>query len=351
MAPPQTSQFKPGISLPLPLHFGTTPLENTYATLQRAQALIYTTEFEIDSLCSRVSGTHFSQLFFSAIKERLLRWIIGNVLLSNRGNLVRKYWCAVRRSLVDWFQVIQYIDFIKPDSSTGTGSSYYYSWIPADGFGDDEKAGHGTHTAGTAAGSTLNNPAETVECAAGETLSCVGACVDAVGSDDDLVTYYYQADDIDRQCPMFGCDDETEPCLGDDVATTLSENGGIAQGAKLAIFDVASDEDFLSDFAGNDLWEPCLEAGCAIHSGSFGSDGTCELGALDIVYDDFMYQVTLQKKYCVPYTSCSRLPTFLHVWYPCVHVLSHNHGISKFRSSTSITDHSIFSERCRLAMR
>lgn len=255
-----------------------------------------------------------------------------------------------------WVQVIQYIDFIKPDSAAGTESTAY-SWIPADGFGDDDKAGHGTHTAGTAAGATLNNPAETVECAAGQTLSCVGACIDAVGSDDDLVAYSYQADDIDRQCPMFGCDDETEPCLGDDVAATLSENGGMAQGAKLAIFDVASSEDFLSDFAGNNLWEPCLEAGCKIHSGSFGSDGTCELGSMDVVYDDFMYQVTPHTEMHVPQTGrnqylkrCWRLPTLsMYCIYPWADVLDRNHGKMYKLPSTPIAMLSKI-RRCSLAM-
>lgn len=163
--------------------------------------------------------------------------------------------------------------------------------FPGDRFGDDEKAGHGTHTAGTAAGATLNNPAETTECDTGKTLSCAGACIDATGSDDDLVSSYYQADDIDRQCPFFGCDDDSDLCLGDDVGVTLAENGGMAQGAKLAIFDVFAGETSLAYYAGNGLWEPCLEAGCKIHSNSWGGDGVCTLSALDILYDEFMYKV------------------------------------------------------------
>lgn len=161
-----------------------------------------------------------------------------------------------------------------------------------DRFGDDEKAGHGTHTAGTAAGSTINNPAETTDCEAGRTLSCAGACIDdAGGLDDDLVPYYHQVDDIDRICPFFGCDD-SEVCLGDDVGSTLAENGGMAQGAKLAIFDAFAGETSLATYAGNDLWEPCLEAGCKIHSNSWGFDGVCVLSALDILYDEFMYKVS-----------------------------------------------------------
>lgn len=194
-------------------------------------------------------------------------------------------------------QIIQYIDMVKSDSLPGSyGSSFTvsgvsYPWIPADDFGSDDKAGHGTHTAGTAAGATLNTPAETVTCEGDQTLSCAGACIDSTGSDDDLVSYYYQGYDIDRQCPILGCDDDTEVCLGDMVGTTLAENGGMAQGAKLSIFDVFSGEMGLTDYANNGLWEPCLEAGCKIHSNSWGSDGVCYLGATDLLYDDFMYKV------------------------------------------------------------
>lgn len=186
-------------------------------------------------------------------------------------------------------QIIQYIDMIKPDSTTSIPGYYLY---PADGFGDDEKAGHGTHTAGTAAGATLNTPAETVTCGTGETLSCVGGCIDATGSDDDLVSYYEQYADIDRLCPMLECDDDSELCLDDDVGATLAANGGIAQGAKLAIFDIFSVENTGLDSAGNGLWEPCLEAGCKIHSNSWGGDGLCLVYPNDILYDEFMYKVT-----------------------------------------------------------
>ena len=202
-------------------------------------------------------------------------------------------------------QIIQYINIIKSDLLAGShGSSWTTSegdqlpWTPATGFDEDEAAGHGTHTAGSAAGATLNTPAETVECDGDKVLGCVGGCIEADGtrSSDDLVTYDYQtsyAEDIDRICPMFACDDEVEQwCLSDDVGQTLTEHGGMAQGAKLAIFDTFTGDVGLVDYPGNGLWEPCLEAGCKLHSNSWGGDYMCEVDALDLEYDDFMYKVS-----------------------------------------------------------
>eukprot|EP00903_Cladosiphon_okamuranus_P015158 g14016.t1 len=190
-------------------------------------------------------------------------------------------------------KIVQYIDLVNKDSpaSSFTYAGYNIPYLPADGFGEDDEAGHGTHTAGTAAGSTLSRPAETIECDAGEDLSCAGACIDATYSTDDLVSYSLQTSvfDLDRQCPMFGCDDDSGLCLGDDVSATLAENGGMAQGAKLAIFDLVSEEVVLAENPGNGLWEPCLEAGCKIHSNSWGDPGSCVPIALNSLYDEFMY--------------------------------------------------------------
>ncbi|CAN0545123.1 unnamed protein product, partial [Ectocarpus sp. 12 AP-2014] len=69
-------------------------------------------------------------------------------------------------------------------------------------------AGHGTHTAGSAAGATLNDPAETITCSGDETLGCVGGCIDESETTDDLVSSAIQMalPDLDRLCPMYGCD-------------------------------------------------------------------------------------------------------------------------------------------------
>lgn len=194
---------------------------------------------------------------------------------------------------------------VKPDSTSGSSTSTFTTpegdrgyWVPADSFSEDERAGHGTHTAGSAAGSTLNSPAETVSCVGTDVLSCVGGCIDdsSMSLTDDLLSLYdqmYSTVDIDRICPEFGCDTTAyEQCLSDDVAQTLTDNGGMAQGAKLSIFDVFYQEYGLSDAAGNGLWEPCMEAGCKLHSNSYGSDMLCSSSPTDAEYDDFMYNVS-----------------------------------------------------------
>ena len=204
-------------------------------------------------------------------------------------------------------QIVQYINLVKSDSLPGnygsvytTSGGYKIPLLPGDDFEADDVAGHGTHTAGSAAGATLKTPAETTgACGGTEVLGCVGGCVDADRSSwgDDVLTslpsYSHFDVDIDRLCPMLDCDEETDPrCLSDDVAQTLTDHGGMARGAKLAIFDVFAGELGLTDFAGNWLWLPCMEAGCKIHSASLGADNNCLVDSLDIAYDEFMYEVS-----------------------------------------------------------
>lgn len=194
---------------------------------------------------------------------------------------------------------------VKPDSTPGSSTSTFITgegdrgyWIPADAFSADDRAGHGTHTAGSAAGSTLNSPAELVTCAGTDVLSCAGGCIDdnSISITDDLLPLYEQiftSIDIDRICPLFDCDETvSELCLSEDVAQTLTDNGGMAQGAKLSIFDVFYEETGLSDFPGNGLWEPCMDAGCKLHSNSYGGDLLCSSSSIDAEYDDFMYNVS-----------------------------------------------------------
>ncbi len=120
----------------------------------------------------------------------------------------------------------------------------------------------------------------------------MGGCIDETGLNDDLVEPYHELVDLDRLCPAFGCDDVENPaCLSDDVSETLTNNGGMAQGAKLAIFDVFYGNYGLVEHIGNGLWEPCVEAGCKLHSNSWGADEGCETTPMDLLYDAFMYEV------------------------------------------------------------
>lgn len=128
-------------------------------------------------------------------------------------------------------------------------------------------------------------------------LGCVGGCIDesSLGSDD-LVSYFYQnmaQVDLDRLCPAFDCDGlDSIKCLGDDPTATLTEHGGMATGAKLAIFDIFyGDFTFGSFLAGNGLWEPPLEIGAKLHSNSWGGNVGCVVSTEDVLFDDFMYQV------------------------------------------------------------
>ncbi|CAM9536300.1 unnamed protein product, partial [Laminaria digitata] len=204
-------------------------------------------------------------------------------------------------------KIIQYTNMIKTDSatqshgssltaSTASGGKYQSPWLPGADFENDDKRGHGTHTAGSVAGATLHTPAETVVCSEPKEVGCVGGCIDRNDPrwSDDLTPSSSQTPwegDLDRICPEFGCDNTTEPwCLSDDVSQTLTDHGGMAQGAKLSIFDVFLGESSLSNYPGNGLWEPCAEAGCKIHSASLGGDTECVVTSISIVYDDFMYK-------------------------------------------------------------
>lgn len=198
-------------------------------------------------------------------------------------------------------QIVQYINLIKSDQEPGEyGSSFITSeggtfpWLGASDFAKDDVIGHGTHTAGSVAGAALGIPSETVTCLGSDVLGCVGGCISTTASNDDLLNAEEQASyiDLDRLCPSFDCGEYPEEiCLGDDVDETIIEHGGMAQGAKLAIFDVFYNDTGLGSFAGNGVWEACLEAGCKIHSNSYGGDNLCEMRETDVEYDDFMYNV------------------------------------------------------------
>lgn len=202
-------------------------------------------------------------------------------------------------------QIVQYINLVKPDSGSGsyeygtefmTADGGVFPWLSADEFEGDDAAGHGTHTAGSAAGATVDVPAETVTCSGTDVMGCVGGCVpESSSSFDDLVSSYAQFflhTDIDRICPSLGCDDAAW-CLSDDVPETLTSNGGMAQGAKLAIFDIFHMEGGYAFSAGTGLWEASEGTGAMVHSSSWGGDTLCQVTPFDTLYDDYMYNVRL----------------------------------------------------------
>lgn len=207
---------------------------------------------------------------------------------------------------------MQYIDLIKQDpvnsthpygESWATTSGDAFPWLSPDEFNEDAAGGHGTHTAGSAAGATISSPATTETCEDGRETSCVGGCIDTDDLDgqDDLISsweYNYlflpvSPVDLDRLCPRYECDEQDEEyCLGDDAGVTLAQHGGMARGAKLAIFDVLDDYTGLGIYmAGNGMWEPAVEAGSKLHSNSWGSSASCLIQPQDVLYDDWMYKV------------------------------------------------------------
>ena len=125
----------------------------------------------------------------------------------------------------------------------------------------------------------------------------MGGCIsnNLFSNVDDLGSSYsqmYFQTDLDRLCPSFDCGGyEEEVCLGDDIDDTLTDHGGMAQGAKFAIFDVFVGVYGYSHLAGNGMWVACLEAECKVHSNSYGGDTLCEMSETAVSHDDFMYNV------------------------------------------------------------
>ena len=176
-----------------------------------------------------------------------------------------------------------------PTSATTQSAQTYTDSEYTGGFGSDLEDGHGTHTAGTAAGAVLNSPATTVTCAIDETLGCIGTCL---STEEEA---FFPADDFptwDTLCPQFNCDNFGDPCLGEDVSATLTESGGIAQAAKISVFDTSADgEGVLASQALNGVWESTNGAGSFLHSNSWGSDNDCNVDSRTVAYDEYMYQV------------------------------------------------------------
>lgn len=204
-------------------------------------------------------------------------------------------------ALILRLQIIQYIRLVRPETVSSSEQIGYFttayggkfSSYSASGFGLDLADGHGTHTAGSAAGSTLSTPAEATSCTGTDVVGCIGGCLD----ESDLASMKRNAIlDWDAWCPQFECDGngaDFELCLDEDVSETLTANGGMAQGAKLAIFDSSVDGLHVwGSLAGNGLWASTDGTGCLLHSNSWGGDTLCSMDDESVSYDGYMYQVS-----------------------------------------------------------
>lgn len=197
-------------------------------------------------------------------------------------------------------QIVQYIRLVAPDDP-GEPSFFYtsngrgpYQWYSSYGFGLDMADGHGTHTAGSAAGATLNDPAETDVCSGTDELGCIGGCLNTSYVTSLLDNNVHLAD-FATWCPQFDCDGngaDYEFCLSEDISGILSENGGMAQGAKLAIFDTSVDGNAIwGSLAGNGMWTSTDGTGCLLHSNSWGADQLCAVDKESVLNDEYMYEV------------------------------------------------------------
>ena len=184
---------------------------------------------------------------------------------------------------------------------------------------DEEANGHGTHCAGTIAGSIardndynssiceLHNEVSSVEYCSVTTCTADtdGGATDPYGDDcDDYATYTswcgnYDDDDFTSSEMCCACgggsrvctEPSTERCpLGEGVA----EEKGMAPEAKLMVFDFLGSADPSCDGSqpneySTETWKPAYDAGARISSNSWGSTlGDYGSGENDV--DDFIYE-------------------------------------------------------------
>ena len=162
------------------------------------------------------------------------------------------------------------------------------------GFHRDTVSGHGTCTAGLAAGAISEGAVIAQdECCGDELPGCAGGCVAASTIDENLDNGMF---DLDAFCPAYECDGEGfsySYCLGDDPVETLHQHEGVAPGANISVFDSSyTADDMYVHLAGNLVWESAMGTGAKIHSNSWGSGSSCRVTEDDLLYDSFMYEVS-----------------------------------------------------------
>ena len=164
------------------------------------------------------------------------------------------------------------------------------------GFGTEISGGHGSHTAGTAAGVMLDSPAELTGCSADEELGCVGGCFESTDLDEMAAN---DEVDLSTLCPAQDCDGwggSALPCLANDPVETLTTHGGLAPGAKIAVFDVVAEDGLLvwASLALNGLWDAVEDTGCKVHSNSWAGEAICQVDYMSVEFDGYMYEVGLR---------------------------------------------------------
>lgn len=161
------------------------------------------------------------------------------------------------------------------------------------GFHTDQRLGHGTWVAGIAAGAiSAQSGLEAANCSA-EEEACTGECLTAAAVESKRQNGRF---DLDTFCPKYNCDGNDDmafsSCLDNNTVTNLYENGGVAPGAKISVFDgVYSKGDNLQPLAGNRVWIAANETGAKIHSSSWDFGTLCGHTYLENTYDRFMYEV------------------------------------------------------------
>ena len=208
--------------------------------------------------------------------------------------------------------------------SSSSPSSMYSSLSFSGGFHKDTVNGHGTWTAGSAAGSISTGAGVAgAECYGDELPGCAGGCIAGSTINENLGDGMF---DLDLFCPTYECDGEGfsySYCLGDDPVETLRQHGGVAPGAQIAVFDASYTADggfFVAEFGGNLVWESAIGTGAKIHSNSWGFHTFCQLTENDFLYDTFMYEVSHSGN------KSSSEPTCPNILYFCPNLFYEDHG-------------------------